>query len=155
MPAGSHQDAHTEELFTPLTCRRLRALLGLALAVALLPIAATSAHAGSTQPTYSTRNPGNCPAGNLCVYKGANYATEGVGIAMFQHNNPVWSETRNRYISHEDSSWFNNGTGTSYSSVMVWSSRTTTTAGTSPAWTRAGATPGTGWRTTRARSPSG
>lgn len=97
-----------------------RALLGLALAAALLPIAATSAHAGGTEPTYRNWNPGNCPAGNLCVYKGINYATEGVGIAMFQYDNPIWSETRNSYIAHEDSSWFNNGTGTSYSSVKVF-----------------------------------
>ncbi|MDG4865608.1 peptidase inhibitor family I36 protein [Streptomyces sp. T-3] len=97
-----------------------RALLGLALAAALLPVAATTAEAGGTTPTYSQWNPGNCPAGNLCVYKDVNYGLGGVGIAMFKYDNPIWSETRNDYIAHDDSSWFNNGTGTSYSSVVVY-----------------------------------
>lgn len=97
-----------------------RALLGLALATALLPIAATTAQAGGTTPTYSQRNPGNCLAGHLCVYKDTNYGQGGVGIAMFAYDNPIWSDTRNGYIAHEDSSWFNNGTGTSYSSVVVY-----------------------------------
>ncbi|MFH9609146.1 peptidase inhibitor family I36 protein [Streptomyces sp. NPDC017448] len=97
-----------------------RTLLGLTLAAGLPAATATGAHAGGTNPTYTTWNPGNCPAGNLCVYKGVNYATEGVGIAMFQYDNRIWSETRNSCIAHEDSSWFTNGTGTSYSSVVVY-----------------------------------
>ncbi|MFF3348964.1 peptidase inhibitor family I36 protein [Streptomyces sp. NPDC002779] len=97
-----------------------RALLGLALAGALLPLAATTAQAGGTTPTYSTKDPGNCPAGNLCVYADINYGQGDVGIAMFKYDNPIWSNTVNKYMAHEDSSWFNNGTGTSYSSVEVF-----------------------------------
>jgi len=101
--------------------RTKRALLGLALAAALVPIAAGTAQAGGTQPTYSKNNPGNCPPGFLCVYKGINYDLDGVGVAKFQYNNPVWSDTDNGYIAHQDSSWFNNGTAGSYSSVVVYS----------------------------------
>ncbi|MCX5559272.1 peptidase inhibitor family I36 protein [Streptomyces sp. NBC_00038] len=97
-----------------------RALLGLALAATLIPIAATTAQAGGTKPTWSRENPGNCPEGFLCVYKGINYDLADAGIAKFQYDNPIWSDTDNRYIAHEDSSWFNNGTGSSYSSVEVY-----------------------------------
>ncbi|MGV9455832.1 peptidase inhibitor family I36 protein [Streptomyces sp. NPDC003635] len=98
-----------------------RALLGLALASALIPIAATTAQAGGTTPTYSQRDPGNCPPGFLCVYKGINYDLQDVGIAKFQYDNPIWSNTENRFIAHEDSSWYNNGTGSSWSSVEIFS----------------------------------
>ncbi|MCM1976568.1 MULTISPECIES: peptidase inhibitor family I36 protein [Streptomyces] len=100
---------------------RKRALLGLALATALIPVAASTALADGTQPTYSRDNPGNCPSGFLCVYRGINYDLGGWGVAKFEHSNPVWSSTINGYIAHQDSSWFNNGTGTSWSSVVVYS----------------------------------
>jgi hypothetical protein len=97
-----------------------RTLLGLVLAAALVPIAATTAQAGGTTPTYSRHNPGNCSQGSLCVYRGINYDLGGVGIAEFEYNNPVWSDTENSYIAHEDSSWYNNGNPGAYSSVVVY-----------------------------------
>ncbi|MGV9251205.1 peptidase inhibitor family I36 protein [Streptomyces sp. NPDC003697] len=97
-----------------------RAVLGLAMAAAMLPFAATAAHAGGTKPTYSTSKPSSCPSTYLCVYKEINYGTGGVAVAKFAYNNPIWSDTANAYIAHQDSSWFNNGTGTSYSSVVVY-----------------------------------
>ncbi|MFD3927136.1 peptidase inhibitor family I36 protein [Streptomyces sp. NPDC058614] len=97
-----------------------RTLLGLALAAALIPIAATTAQAGGTTPTWSDRDPGNCQPGFLCVYKGINYDLGGAGIAKFEYDNPIWSNTDNAFIAHEDSSWFNNGTGSSYTSVEVF-----------------------------------
>ncbi|WP_455357505.1 peptidase inhibitor family I36 protein [Streptomyces sp. SYSU K217416] len=100
--------------------KSMRAVLGLALAAAVLPFAAATAHADGTNPTYSQRNPGNCDSGYLCVYKGINYDQAGWGIAKFKYDNPIWSDTANRFIAHEDSSWFNNGTGTSYTSVVVY-----------------------------------
>ncbi|WP_413758537.1 peptidase inhibitor family I36 protein [Streptomyces sp. MMBL 11-3] len=97
-----------------------RALSGLLLAAVLIPVAATTAQAGGTEPTWSNRNPGNCDPGYLCVYKGVDYKLDDVGIAKFKRDNPIWSDTDNRYIAHEDSSWFNNGFPGSYSSVEVF-----------------------------------
>ncbi|MFJ6564461.1 peptidase inhibitor family I36 protein [Streptomyces sp. NPDC091412] len=97
-----------------------RALLGLALAAAMIPFAATSAQAGGTNPTYKTAKPGNCPSAYLCVYKDINYGTGGIGIGLFKFDNKVWSNTDQAFIVGKDSSWYNNGTGTSYTSVIVY-----------------------------------
>ncbi|MGW4048504.1 peptidase inhibitor family I36 protein [Streptomyces sp. NPDC004721] len=97
-----------------------RALLGLALAAAMIPVAATSAQAGGTNPTYKKVNPGNCPAEYLCAYKDINYGTGGIAIAKFKYDNKVWSDTSQGFIVGKDSSWYNNGIGTSGSSVMVF-----------------------------------
>ncbi|MFF2993443.1 peptidase inhibitor family I36 protein [Streptomyces sp. NPDC057950] len=97
-----------------------RAALALAMAAAMTPFAVTAAHAGGTTPTYSQRDPGTCPRSYLCVYKDINYGSGNVGIAKFQYDNTIWSDTVNAYMAHQDSSWFDNGTGTSYSSVVVY-----------------------------------
>ncbi|MET9460910.1 VCBS repeat-containing protein [Streptomyces canus] len=34
------------------------------------------------RPTEPTRNPGNCPSGFLCVYKGINYEVQGGGVLV-------------------------------------------------------------------------
>ncbi|PZG97352.1 hypothetical protein C1I97_25530 [Streptomyces sp. NTH33] len=97
-----------------------RALLGLALAAAMIPFAATSAQAGGTKPSYNHSNPGTCPAEYLCAYMDINYDKAKLPIAKFKFDNPVWSDTSQRFIVGYDSSWFNNGIGTSGSSVMVF-----------------------------------
>ncbi|WP_163507482.1 peptidase inhibitor family I36 protein [Fodinicola acaciae] len=93
------------------------ALTGVAALAMTATPAAAAAPAGITW--WNSGAPNGCAGhgGALCAYKDAFF---GGRVAYFVYSNPRWSQTSNSWIDDQSSSWYNNGTGTSLTSVIIY-----------------------------------
>jgi hypothetical protein len=98
---------------------------------ALLAAPAVSANAAPSAPSASTSAAaaseiewdhggaptGTCQSGALCAYQDSYY---GGNEYNFKLNNKRWSDTSNRAINDKSSSWYNNGTQSTFDSVYIY-----------------------------------
>lgn len=110
------------------TVRRVLTAAAVLAATAGLGTTTASARPGgqdaTAQPAAITWYHGGAPTsgcrshyGYLCAYKDITW---GGSVGYFEYSNPQWSQTQYSSLNDSSSSWYNNGTPGSYSSVVIY-----------------------------------